>query len=77
MTLLSKLKDYLKFKNNDYTINSHYSICTTPNFNVGIYFQGYSQKTHGFTEGTIADLSGRVKKILQDIKSKNLGACYV
>jgi L-ornithine N5-oxygenase len=70
MSLLKDLHDYLKFKNNDYDIGNHYNICTDKSFNVGVYLQGYSIRTHGFIEGTIADLSGRAHAILSSIKNK-------
>ena len=76
MPLLTNMKEYLTLKKGDYDVDSYYRICAKSNFNVGIYLQGYSQKTHGFTEGTIADLAGRARTILQHIESKNTEVTY-
>lgn len=59
-------------ENNIYKVNVNYRVESKKELSAGIYLQGYARASHGFTEGTIADLSGRSQSILQDIFNVSL-----
>lgn len=66
--ILEDLNPYLKSDfGESYLMNSSYRMDLSSSVSAGIFLQGYSNKSYGFTEGTIADLATRSQLILQNI----------
>ncbi len=68
--LLKNIDSYMVHdSSNNYLIGSDYKIKTIQGFQPKIYVQGYAEKTHGFTEGTVAGLADRAQTILTSLNT--------
>jgi L-ornithine N5-oxygenase len=68
---LSLLDDILPYaRNRELALSASYRVNTVEQFHVPIYLQGAAQQTHGFTEGTVADLPWRASRILADLRGR-------
>jgi L-ornithine N5-oxygenase len=68
-TFLNEIDSHLVYgTDGDYSLSCDYKVITPGYFKASIYIHGISEKDHGFTEGTVANLAGRAQTILHSLK---------
>ncbi|WP_137132669.1 SidA/IucD/PvdA family monooxygenase [Rhizobium sp. FY34] len=57
----------IKDATGQFVVNRNYRVETEPGVEASIYLQGYSEATHGITEGVLSIVSIRAQNVLQEI----------